>query len=517
MVPSFLHALRRQRLALLGWGAGLFLLALLVTNIYTSFVAEQLEDVKDLINSLPGELKKFAKLGDITSPKGFLDGRYFLVMPMLLGVYAGLAGAALLAEDEELGRMDLFLAHPISRRALFLGRALALLVALVAIHAFGWAGMAVGVYRTGMPLSSLDVAWPFLSLLAVVVLTAALGLLFSMVLPARHFAGTAAILVIVVSFFLTGFARVDESLEPAARLLPIRYYQGADAISGLNWSWFLGLLTAALAATGLAYALFELRDIRVAGEGVVPWRQIFIAAGVAAVAVAVPVLVALRPVTYSTPEAAFEGTVAAMEAEDWRTFARGLTPAALDEWNAVLVVPGAALKLRGGRVLGGKVGEAPQLTQAQWEGARALFEMMPKYRGAMRHVEMDGAKKRETEVLSVGIKLFPEMVPATVPAFLRPKRREAVKLTEKERELASLVKEPEKFLVKAMRAWAVAHEYKRRPRLEGLEVDGDTARATVVLPDGEPAEARFEKENGSWRVGLPFWRGDRHEAGEAGR
>src|SRR5262249_33373807 len=84
MVPTFLHTLRQQRLALLGWGAALFVLALLVTNIYTSFVAEAADDVKELIESLPGELKRFAKLGDITSPKGFLDARYFMFMPMLL-------------------------------------------------------------------------------------------------------------------------------------------------------------------------------------------------------------------------------------------------------------------------------------------------------------------------------------------------------------------------------------------------------------------------------------------------
>jgi hypothetical protein len=360
-----------------------------------------------------------------------------------------------------------------------------------------------------MQISSLALVWPFLSLLAVVLLTTSLGLLFSMVLPARRFAGTAAIFVIVLSFFLTGFSRVDESLEPAARLLPVQYYQGADAINGLNWTWFLGLLVAALVATGLAYALFELRDIRVAGEGVVPWRQIFIAAGVAAVAVAVPVLVALRPVTYSTPQQAFDGATAAMASEDWQTFARSLTPAARDEWNAVLVVPGAALKLRGKQMMG-RGGTLPELSQGQWDEVKALFEMMPKYRGAMRFVELDGVKERETEMRGVFIQLFPELL----PELLRPKTGPTVKLTKKQRELASLVKEPEKFLVKAMRAWALAHEYKRRPTMEGLEVDGDTASATLILPDGQREEVRFEKVNGSWRVGLPFLRGDRREAGQ---
>src|SRR5262245_33448550 len=164
MVPTFLHILRQQRLALLGWGAALFVLALLVSNIYTSFVADAADDVKELIESLPGELKKFAKLSDITSAKGFLDARYFLFMPMMLGIYAGLAGASLLAEDEELGRMDLIMAHPISRRALFLGRTLALVAVMVCIHAIAWAGLALGAYRTGMQVSSLGLVWPFLSL-----------------------------------------------------------------------------------------------------------------------------------------------------------------------------------------------------------------------------------------------------------------------------------------------------------------------------------------------------------------
>jgi hypothetical protein len=52
--------------------------------------------------------------------------------------------------------------------------------------------------------------------------------------------------------------------------LPYAYYQGSEAINGLNWGWLLGLLTVSAVFLLLAWWRFQNRDIRVAGEG--SWR-----------------------------------------------------------------------------------------------------------------------------------------------------------------------------------------------------------------------------------------------------
>ncbi len=91
-----------------------------------------------------------------------------------------------------------------------------------------------------------------------------------MLLPARRLAAMAAGLVMVVSYFASSMATLNESLAAVARFLPYDYFQGGDALSGLNLTWFLGLLAASAVLALLAWWRFQRRDIRVGGEG--GWR-----------------------------------------------------------------------------------------------------------------------------------------------------------------------------------------------------------------------------------------------------
>ncbi|MFQ5813163.1 MAG: ABC transporter permease subunit, partial [Anaerolineae bacterium] len=160
--------------------------------------------------------------------------------------------------------------HPVSRMALFMGRLLAFVAATVAILAICWLGLVVP-----MNWSSIGIGWgrmwlPLLSLLAELLLFGTMSLLLSVVLPSRRLAATAAGLLLVASFFITGLAKLNEALEPVARLSPLNYYQAQDAFHALNGAWLAGLLAAAVLFAALAWWRFQRRDIRVGGEG--GWR-----------------------------------------------------------------------------------------------------------------------------------------------------------------------------------------------------------------------------------------------------
>jgi ABC-2 type transport system permease protein len=107
-------------------------------------------------------------------------------------------------------------------------------------------------------------ALPFLPLLAQTLIYGAL------VLPARRLAAAVAGTVMVASYFLSSMAGLNESLAAVAQFLPYDYYQGGEALGGLDWIPFLGLLAASAVLLLLAWWRFERRDIRVAGEG--GWR-----------------------------------------------------------------------------------------------------------------------------------------------------------------------------------------------------------------------------------------------------
>ena len=270
MTTIFRYTLRRFRGQILGWGIALALLGMLLISMYDSFAGEQ-EQLAELLAIYPPEISAF--MGDISAmstPEGWVSLEFFSYMPLILGIFGVLMGSGLLVSHEESGTLDLIMAHPVSRSALFMGRLLAFVAATVAILVITWLGFIVS-----MTWSSMDIGWgrmwlPMLSLLAELLLFGTMSLLLSMVLPSRRLAATTAGLLLVASFFITGLAKINEDLELLAKLSPLNYYQALDAFQGLNVAWLAGLLAVAVLFAALAWWRFQRRDIRVGGEG--GWR-----------------------------------------------------------------------------------------------------------------------------------------------------------------------------------------------------------------------------------------------------
>ena len=270
MRTIFRYGLTQFRGQILGWGLAMVVLAALVVPLYDVVVKQQAQFLALLKNYPPQFSAFFGDMTKIATPAGYLSTEFFSLAPLILGVFAVLAGSGLIASDEEKGTLDLVLAHPVSRTGVFLGRLLALIAATVAILLLTWLGFVVMMPWSSLHIGAGTMLLPFLSLFAVLLLFGSLALLLSMLLPSRRLAAMAAGLVLVASYFLTSLARVDASLKPAARLSPLNYFQSGDALLGLNLGWFAGLLVVAALFAALAAWLFQQRDIRVGGEG--GWR-----------------------------------------------------------------------------------------------------------------------------------------------------------------------------------------------------------------------------------------------------
>lgn len=270
MLPLFIHALTRSRGTILGWGLSLAVLGAYLLSFYDT-LAQQQASLNQLLSTYPPEMMAF--FGDLTqmfTPEGYLTVEFFSYMPLILGIFAVLAGSGLLVGDEENGLLDLLLAHPVSRTAFFTGRLLALIASLLGILGFAWGGLVVGLQWSSIEIAPAELLRPFLGLFAVLSLFGSLALALSLLLPARRLAATTAGLILVASFFVTSLARVNEDLETLAKFSPLNYYQSGEAIRALNGEWLGGLLAVAALFTLCAWWRFERRDIRVAGEG--NWR-----------------------------------------------------------------------------------------------------------------------------------------------------------------------------------------------------------------------------------------------------
>lgn len=271
MLTTLRYTLASLRGHILGWGLGVAALGLILVPFYDVFMGQQ-ADFLQVIENYPPEFLAFfgGDAASLATTEGYLGMYGFSMLPVIVGIFAVIVGSGLLASDEENGRLDLIVAHPVSRTGLFWGRSLAFVAASAGILILGWLGFCILLGG-----SSLDVTWgqmavPFVPLLAQILIYGALALLLSMLLPARRLAAAGAGLVLVTSYFLSSMSSLNESLAAVARCLPYEYYQGGEALKGLDWGSFLGLLAASAVLALLAWWRFQRRDIRVAGEG--SWR-----------------------------------------------------------------------------------------------------------------------------------------------------------------------------------------------------------------------------------------------------
>lgn len=270
MFAEFKHTLRRMRGQMIGWGIGLILYGVLMVSLYDSIAG--IEGFQELMASYPQELMAF--FGDdmlaITTPKGYIGLYYFHYMTIIIGIFAVGACASLLVGDEEKGILDLVMAHPVSRTALFWGRLLGFAAATVVILLTGYLSWLIPSGSSGLDLSWIELLRPFLPLFAELLLFGTLALLLSMVLPSGRLAGMVTGGLLIANYLLIGLSNINEDLKSFVEFTPLHYYQGGDAITELNWGWLAGLLAVSAAFALLAWWRFQRRDIRVGGEG--GWR-----------------------------------------------------------------------------------------------------------------------------------------------------------------------------------------------------------------------------------------------------
>lgn len=272
MITTFLYTLRRQRLAIFGWGIGLAIIMVIVVLIYESIV-EKLEIVDQLMKGLPPILVALAgEASDFMTAGGWLHAKFFTTLPLLFGFFWVIAGAGLFAGDEERGRLDLLMAYPVSRARVFWGRVLALVTASVLILGICWLGLLVALPFGVLEMRFWETPIPFISTLAPLLFFEALALLLAMVLPSRIIAAGVAGVVLIANFFIELLSKVSESLMGAARCLPLHYFQGGLAIGNFQVVPHLAVIGVAVLMLLLAWRLFERRDIRVMGEGNWWWK-----------------------------------------------------------------------------------------------------------------------------------------------------------------------------------------------------------------------------------------------------
>ena len=269
---TFRYTYTGLRGQIIGWGLGLALYGLMIVPLYDTMAAQN-DRLQQMIASYPPEFLAFfgADTTSLVTPAGYLGMYAFSMLPFIVGIFAVITGSGLIVNDEEHGRLDLIVAHPVGRAPFFWGRFLGLLGAALSIMLLGWLGFSVLLSRSSLGFSWGQMAVPFLALLIQTLVYATFGLLLSMLLPSRSLAAIVSGIFMLISYFVSSLSSLDQRLETVAKVLPYHYYQTVLSFQQLNLTWLFALLGISLVMTVLAYMRFSRRDIRLSGEG--SWRK----------------------------------------------------------------------------------------------------------------------------------------------------------------------------------------------------------------------------------------------------
>jgi ABC-2 type transport system permease protein len=124
--------LRAMRRATIWWSIGLGALIAGTISVWPAFKGSS--GISQAMDQLPSGVVQAFGLADFGTPAGFLRGNlYDFFVPLLLAAAAVLFVNGQTAAEESTGRLELYLAQPISRRTVLVGRVIAALIALTVI------------------------------------------------------------------------------------------------------------------------------------------------------------------------------------------------------------------------------------------------------------------------------------------------------------------------------------------------------------------------------------------------
>lgn len=259
----WLKTLYDQRRALLAWTVSLVLLVAMYVAIWPSIKNEPA--MSDFLNRMPEAFRSlFAASGaDMSTPVGYIQIELMSFLgPLIVIMYAVVAGGAAVAGEEDRHTLDLLLSNPVSRARVVLEKAAAMVLGTFALAAVtGLALLIEGQWADmALPVRGVAAAMLHLALLGVVfgALALAIGSAFG------HLAASRAVpsVVAVLAYVVNGLAPQVSWLRPVRKLSPFYQFNGHDPLrNGVSTAAVMVAVATVLVLVTVAVAGFRRRDV----------------------------------------------------------------------------------------------------------------------------------------------------------------------------------------------------------------------------------------------------------------
>lgn len=253
--------LRSERVGLIGWGVGLFLLALAVGASYAA-VAEDAQAWEDALGSLGGIEDAFG-VDSLTSPDGYFKSNSVALYPLLLGIYGGLAATKAYAGAQEAGRLDHILARPVTRmRYLFTSAGALWVVQLLIVLAAAIGGM-LGYVLADQPAKAVGGVFAMsMEVLPIALAHLSLGVLAGTLFATRGPAVGMVMGVVVGGFAIDLVGKLVSDLSWLEWATPYGYWGHSDWYNGdIDPGYLVVCILLSVGATAGAAWRFHTKDL----------------------------------------------------------------------------------------------------------------------------------------------------------------------------------------------------------------------------------------------------------------
>ena len=259
----FLRELRANLKSLLIWSLIVSFLIMMAVAKFSGF-ANDPEMVK-MLDSMPPALLDALSMRafNLTTLSGFY-GVMFIYFSLMAAIAAAMWGSDIISKEERDKTVEFSLVLPVSRSRVVTAKALAALVNCIAFVLITWLVSLVGV-RSYDPDQAFYtfLALEMQALFMIELIFLAIGLLLGCAMKQYKRAGSTAVAIILLAYFMSIVIVLQEKLDFLKYVTPFKYFDAGELFrtGKMEGTYLLITVVIIVVCVSLAYVIYNKRDL----------------------------------------------------------------------------------------------------------------------------------------------------------------------------------------------------------------------------------------------------------------